>query len=77
MITKVNTLIPKEQEPVDNTPDQGILGWILIILSGIASIFLFPFYIRVVSEYQRAVIFRLGRLLGMKSKSVAEWDIRM
>jgi regulator of protease activity HflC (stomatin/prohibitin superfamily) len=39
----------------------GLLG-----LSGFLLIFLFPFFIRIVSEYERGVIFRLGRLIGAK-----------
>jgi regulator of protease activity HflC (stomatin/prohibitin superfamily) len=39
------------------------------LLIGFSSIFLvvlFPFFIRVVAEYERGVIFRLGRLVGAK-----------
>ncbi|GFQ64011.1 stomatin-2 [Trichonephila clavata] len=50
----------------------GICGWILTILSMIIAVATFPlsifFCIKVVQEYERAVIFRLGRLLHGGSK---------
>jgi len=39
---------------------------ILLILSGILLVPLLPFSIKVVNEYERGVIFRLGRLIGAK-----------
>lgn len=39
---------------------------VLLVLSGILLIPLLPFSIKVVNEYERGVIFRLGRLIGAK-----------
>ncbi|EEC18081.1 conserved hypothetical protein, partial [Ixodes scapularis] len=50
----------------------GICGWILTALSFVIVVVTFPFSllfcIKVVQEYERAVIFRLGRLLQGGSK---------
>ena len=50
----------------------GACGWILTALSWLIVVFTFPFSIcfclKVVQEYERAVIFRLGRLLGGGAK---------
>src|SRR5690606_38058532 len=46
------------------TPDQGVLGTILIYLSYIPFLLLFPFYTYIIQEYERAIIFRLGRAQG-------------
>jgi len=43
-----------------------IVRVILLVISSISLVVLFPFFIRVVSEYERGVIFRLGRLVGAK-----------
>jgi regulator of protease activity HflC (stomatin/prohibitin superfamily) len=43
-----------------------IVRAILIGFSGLFLVILFPFFIRVVAEYERGVIFRLGRLVGAK-----------
>ncbi|MGH2608858.1 MAG: slipin family protein [Tepidiformaceae bacterium] len=43
-----------------------IVRAILIGFSGLFLVVLFPFFIRVVAEYERGVIFRLGRLVGAK-----------
>ena len=40
--------------------------WFLLGLGGILLIPLLPFSIKIVSEYERGVIFRLGRLIGAK-----------
>merc|ERR1711976_1061947 len=51
----------------DTKVSYGCCGWILLIVSIILIIPLFPFtfcnYIKIVQEYERAVIFRLGRAL--------------
>lgn len=39
---------------------------LLLGFSGFSLVFLFPFFTRVVSEYERGVVFRVGRLLGAK-----------
>lgn len=50
----------------------GFCGWFLMILSYIIMLATFPisicFCIKVVQEYERAVIFRLGRLIGGGAK---------
>jgi len=43
-----------------------IVRGVLIVISSIFLVVLFPFFIRVVAEYERGVIFRLGRLVGAK-----------
>ncbi len=43
-----------------------IARFILLVLSGILLVPLLPFSIKVVNEYERGVIFRLGRLIGAK-----------
>jgi regulator of protease activity HflC (stomatin/prohibitin superfamily) len=43
-----------------------IVRWLLTGLSAILLIPLLPFSIRIVAEYERGVIFRLGRLIGAK-----------
>jgi len=40
--------------------------WILLGVGAILLVPLFPFYVRIVKEYERGVIFRLGRLIGAK-----------
>lgn len=51
----------------DVEDEMGICGWILTVLAWIIVIFTFPISLcvcmKVVEEYERAVIFRLGRLL--------------
>jgi len=50
----------------------GICGWILVAFSWLIVAFTFPlsicFCLKVVQEYERAVIFRLGRLIGGGAK---------
>ncbi|KAJ7997573.1 hypothetical protein DPEC_G00230400 [Dallia pectoralis] len=50
----------------------GCCGWLLVILSGLFTCLLFPFTIwfciKIVQEYERAVIFRLGRITDRKAK---------
>ena len=43
-----------------------LIRWFLLGLSGILLIPLLPFSIKIVAEYERGVIFRLGRLIGAK-----------
>ncbi|KAI6226438.1 Protein CBR-MEC-2 [Aphelenchoides fujianensis] len=49
------------------TGDMGIVGWVLIVLSVLMCLVTLPisafFCIKVIAEYERAVVFRLGRLL--------------
>lgn len=57
-------------EEGDVSGDKGCLYYCLYILSMIGVILTFPFSlcwcIKIVTEYERAVIFRLGRLIGAK-----------
>uniref|UniRef100_A0A9J8C0B4 Stomatin (EPB72)-like 3b n=1 Tax=Cyprinus carpio carpio TaxID=630221 RepID=A0A9J8C0B4_CYPCA len=50
----------------------GCCGWILVIISAFFSILIFPITIfisiKIVKEYERAVIFRLGRITARKAK---------
>jgi regulator of protease activity HflC (stomatin/prohibitin superfamily) len=54
--------------PADETTSIGtkIGRGIFIGFSGILLVPLFPFFVRVVNEYERGVIFRLGRLIAAK-----------
>jgi regulator of protease activity HflC (stomatin/prohibitin superfamily) len=56
--------VPPEEYP-SGLPSR-IVRVILLGLSGLFLVILFPFFIRVVAEYERGVIFRLGRLMGAK-----------
>jgi len=64
---------PTPPRPSDLPPEEYPTGVparvarvLLLGLGGFSLIFLFPFFIRVVAEYERGVIFRLGRLVGAK-----------
>ena len=64
---------PTPSLPSDGPPEEYPTGVparvarvVLLGLGGFSFIFLFPFFIRVVAEYERGVIFRLGRLVGAK-----------
>ncbi|MBN3302702.1 STOM protein, partial [Amia calva] len=50
----------------------GCCGWVLVILSGLFVVLTFPISlflcIKIVQEYERAVIFRLGRITSRKAK---------
>ncbi|XP_037988668.1 stomatin-like protein 3 isoform X3 [Motacilla alba alba] len=65
---KINTehLIADRQEGI------GVCGWILVSLSFLLVLITFPISIwaciKVVREYERAVVFRLGRILSKKAK---------
>jgi len=60
--------LPPDAPPADVPSGLGsrLARGFLLGLSGFFLIFLFPFFIRVVAEYERGVIFRLGRLQGAK-----------
>ncbi|KYO34330.1 stomatin-like protein 3 [Alligator mississippiensis] len=51
----------------------GVCGWILVSLSFLFVVLTFPFSIwacvKIIKEYERAVVFRLGRILPKKAKS--------
>ena len=64
---------PTPPRPSDRPPEEYPTGVparvarvVLLGFGGFSFIFLFPFFIRVVAEYERGVIFRLGRLVGAK-----------
>ncbi|XP_047236057.1 stomatin (EPB72)-like 3b [Girardinichthys multiradiatus] len=50
----------------------GCVGWFLVLVSGFFVILLFPvtiwFCLKIVQEYERAVIFRLGRITNRKAR---------
>ncbi|XP_057176744.1 stomatin (EPB72)-like 3b [Triplophysa rosa] len=56
----------------DSNRGLGCCGWIIVIISAIFSILVFPvsifISIKIVKEYERAVIFRLGRITARKAK---------
>ncbi|XP_060799487.1 stomatin-like [Neoarius graeffei] len=70
MERKSDSVIPILED--DNPHSLGFCGWILIIISIIFIIILFPvsifMCIKLVQEYERAVIFRLGRISDKKPK---------
>ncbi|TKR71667.1 hypothetical protein L596_019227 [Steinernema carpocapsae] len=63
---------PSNAHPEAYDAGLGICGWFLMSLSWILFLTTFPisicFCIKVVQEYERAVIFRLGRLIGGGAK---------
>uniref|UniRef100_A0A8B9UGF3 Stomatin like 3 n=1 Tax=Anas zonorhyncha TaxID=75864 RepID=A0A8B9UGF3_9AVES len=60
------------EELVHQREGIGVCGWILVSISFLLVVITFPFSIwaciKVVREYERAVVFRLGRILPKKSK---------
>ncbi|KAM8897505.1 stomatin (EPB72)-like 3b isoform 1-T1 [Spinachia spinachia] len=58
--------------PAEQTGSLGCIGWFIVIISGMFTLLLFPFTIwfclKIVQEYERAVIFRLGRITDRKAK---------
>uniref|UniRef100_A0A8C5DTY5 Stomatin (EPB72)-like 3b n=1 Tax=Gouania willdenowi TaxID=441366 RepID=A0A8C5DTY5_GOUWI len=56
----------------DRTGSLGCCGWVIVIISGFFAFLLFPitiwFLLKIVQEYERAVIFRLGRITDRKAK---------
>ncbi|KPP79752.1 erythrocyte band 7 integral membrane protein-like, partial [Scleropages formosus] len=56
----------------DYSAGLGCFGWVLVILSGLLMLLTFPISIfmcvKIVQEYERAVIFRLGRITDKKAK---------
>ncbi|XP_072302190.1 stomatin (EPB72)-like 3b [Eucyclogobius newberryi] len=64
--------VSKENLISESTGSLGCCGWIIVVLSGFFTCLLFPFTIwfciKIVQEYERAVIFRLGRVTDRKAK---------
>ncbi|MCJ8742567.1 hypothetical protein PDJAM_G00083480 [Pangasius djambal] len=60
------------QDLIDDNQGLGVCGWILVVLSTILAVLTFPIAIfislKIVKEYERAVIFRLGRITSRKPK---------
>ncbi|KAE8627257.1 hypothetical protein XENTR_v10006919 [Xenopus tropicalis] len=50
----------------------GVCGWIILILSAFMAAITFPlsiwFCVKIIQEYERAVVFRLGRIISGKAK---------
>ncbi|KAG9464098.1 hypothetical protein GDO78_020499, partial [Eleutherodactylus coqui] len=50
----------------------GVCGWIILIISALFTAITFPisiwFCIKIIKEYERAVVFRLGRIISGKPK---------
>ncbi len=69
-MTQAPSTPPPLEELPEAEPPTGlatrIVRAILIGFSALFLVVLFPFFIRVVAEYERGVIFRLGRLVGAK-----------
>ncbi|XP_076024965.1 stomatin (EPB72)-like 3b [Genypterus blacodes] len=64
--------LSKEDLISDRNGSLGCIGWFIVILSGFFTFLLFPitvwFCLKIVQEYERAVIFRLGRITDRKAK---------
>lgn len=56
--------VPPEEYP--SGLGAAVMRWVLLAIGGILLIPLLPFSVRIVNEYERGVIFRLGRLIGAK-----------
>jgi regulator of protease activity HflC (stomatin/prohibitin superfamily) len=54
------------EEPKRTTPDANLLAKVLTFFGYIMAVPLFPFAVKIVQEYERGVIFRLGRLVGAR-----------
>ncbi|XP_027005887.1 stomatin-like [Tachysurus fulvidraco] len=56
----------------ESVPGLGFCGWIIVVLSTFFTVLLFPITIgislKIIKEYERAVIFRLGRITAKKPK---------
>lgn len=52
--------------PTRSAPDTNLLAKLLTLFGFIMAVPLFPFAIKIVQEYERGVIFRLGRLVGAR-----------
>lgn len=52
--------------PTRGAPDTNLLAKLLTLFGFIMAVPLFPFAIKIVQEYERGVIFRLGRLVGAR-----------
>ncbi|VDM51763.1 unnamed protein product [Angiostrongylus costaricensis] len=63
---------PKHMNPASYDAGLGFCGWMFMFISWFCVLASFPisicFCLKVVQEYERAVIFRLGRLIGGGSK---------
>ncbi|MEE6472372.1 hypothetical protein FKM82_009593 [Ascaphus truei] len=50
----------------------GVCGWMLLVLSALFAAITFPlsiwFSVKIIKEYERAVVFRLGRIMSGKAK---------
>ncbi|XP_034406005.1 stomatin (EPB72)-like 3b [Cyclopterus lumpus] len=64
--------ISKDQLISERTGSLGCIGWFIVILAGFFTMIFFPitiwFCLKIVQEYERAVIFRLGRITDRKAK---------
>ncbi|VDM74380.1 unnamed protein product [Strongylus vulgaris] len=74
---------PKHMNPESYDAGLGFCGWMFMFISWLCVLASFPisicFCIKVVQEYERAVIFRLGRLIGGGAKgpeSYTKVDLR-
>ncbi|XP_046876094.1 stomatin (EPB72)-like 3b [Hypomesus transpacificus] len=72
MESQKRNVISTDDLIADRTGSQGCCGWLLVILSGLFVLLTFPVSIfmcvKIVQEYERAVIFRLGRITDRKAK---------
>ncbi|MFH4974425.1 hypothetical protein AB6A40_001134 [Gnathostoma spinigerum] len=63
---------PSNAHPDTYDKETGLCGWLIIIISWFIFFSTFPiaicFCVKIVQEYERAVIFRLGRLIGGGAK---------
>ncbi|KAM6933136.1 stomatin (EPB72)-like 3a [Xenentodon cancila] len=72
MVTQGKLQISADNIEDKNTSRLGCFGWLLVIISLVFILVTFPITlfmcIKIVKEYERAVIFRLGRLVDRKPK---------
>ncbi|XP_066555980.1 stomatin isoform X2 [Amia ocellicauda] len=72
METQSSVEMHSKQDLIDHHGGLGCCGWVLVILSGLFVVLTFPISlflcIKIVQEYERAVIFRLGRITSRKAK---------
>uniref|UniRef100_A0A7E4UWD2 PHB domain-containing protein n=1 Tax=Panagrellus redivivus TaxID=6233 RepID=A0A7E4UWD2_PANRE len=63
-----------DDRDIHNDVKYGCMSYLLIVIGYTLAVLLFPFLIcvnlKVVQEYQRAVVFRLGRIRGAKGPEI-------
>ncbi|KAG8452770.1 hypothetical protein GDO86_004529 [Hymenochirus boettgeri] len=72
MDSRFTTQKQQKEEYIDVNGEIGFCGWVILILSALFAAVTFPlsiwFCVKIVKEYERAVLFRLGRIISGKAK---------